>query len=237
MHEHLSAFLQSASEAFGLEGPVYEFGYSPVAISAGAALPFGGEPTKIERFEEPDRLEDLAALPYADGAAGTVISINTLEHTFEPRRAVAEMIRILAPGGLLLISSASSVVACDRPDCYWRPTPCAFQRLLAGLEATLIGWQGTHPNFDTSFAIASKPPVRETFAAGVTRFLDRFGRRLDEAAKPLGWRQRLVRVFSGHTPDKRQFVLHLPAREQLKHELLAGCLPEENSGVRFDTSG
>jgi len=237
MHEHVSAFLQSASEAFGLEGPVYEFGYSPVTNSAGAPLPCRDEPAKIEKFEEPERLEDLVTLPYADGVARTVISINALEHTFEPRRAVEEMIRILAPGGLLLISSAASDQACERPDCYWRPTPCAIQRLLAGLEATLIGWQGTHPNIHTSFAIASKPPAPERFAADVNRFLDRFQRRLDEAAEPLGWRQRLVRMLWRHTPDRRQFVLHLPAREHLRHELLAVCLPEENSGARFDMSG
>jgi SAM-dependent methyltransferase len=251
MHEHVSAFLQSASEAFGPRGPVYEFGYSPIADSAGApTLPGDGseedslvgrdgrrcEPAKIEKLEEPERLEDLVPLPYPNGVARTVISINTLEHAFEPRRAVEEMIRILAPGGLLLISSASGGQACERPDCYWRPTPCAIQRLLAGLDATLIGWQGTHPNIDTSFAIASKPPAPETFAAGVNRFLDRFQRRLDEAAEPLGWRQRLARLFSRYTPPKPQFVLHLPARGQLEHALLSACLPEENSGARFDAS-
>jgi len=250
MHEHVSAFLQSASEAFGLRGPIYEFGYNPVANSAGPpALPSGPQedgfvgrpgaprkPANVEKLDEPERLEDLVPLPYPDGAARTVIAIDALEHVFEPRPAVEEMIRILAPGGLLLISSASGAQACQRPDCYWHPTPCAIQRLLAGLDATLIGWQGTHPNVHASFAIASKPPVPRTFPAGVNRFLDRFPRRLDEAAHPLSWRQKLAHLFRQPTSSKPQFVLHLPAQEQFKHALLAGCLPEGNPAPRFDAS-
>jgi len=277
MQEHVCAFIQSVSEAFQLQGPICEFGYSPGVDPSGGATLEGSFPEKgylASQECEPaeiDRLEDLVRLPFPNGAVRTVISINTLEHVFEPRRAMEEMIRILAPGGLLIISSASAAESRARPDCYWQPTPHAIQRLLAGLQTTLIGWQGANPCAHTLFGIASKPPVAETFLASVNRFLDGFQRRLDEAGSQSGWWQRLKRLLTdwsrdsgeenpgllhrklarqGQAPEKRkrcaprlprdfynaQFVLHLPAAGQFKHQLLAGCLPKESTGSRLDTS-
>ena len=275
MHEHVSAFIESVSEAFRLEGPIYEFGYAASADSAGGPTVESGFPRKgylACQEGEPaqiDRLEDLVRLPFPDGAARTVISVNTLEHVFEPRRAVEEMVRILAPGGVLLISSASSAQLPERPHCYWQPTPGAIQRLLAGFDATLVGWQGADPCTHTLFGIAAKPPVAETFVAGVGRFLDRFQKRLSEATGQLSWWQKLSRLLMGCVSAKAkgsrqptrgklagrsqpinrrrpspvagdfheaQFVLHLPVPEQLKHQLLASCLPEEDTGTRLDTS-
>jgi len=275
MHEHVAAFIESVSEAFSLEGPIYEFGYVDSADSIGGPIVESGFPRKgylACQEGEPaqvDRLEDLMRLPFPDGAARTVISVNTLEHVFEPRRAVEEMDRILAPGGVLLIASASSARSPERPHCYWQPTPAAIQRLLAGFDATLVGWQGADHCTHTLFGIAAKAPVAETFVAGVGRFLDRFQKRLSEAAGQLSWWQKLGRLLmrcvlarargSGQPTGgkmagrsqpidrqlpspaagdfhKAQFVLHLPVPEQLKHQLLASCLPEEDTGTRLDTS-
>jgi len=45
-------------------------------------------------------VQNLAEI--ADGSAGCVLSMEVLEHVQEPRRAVAEMYRILRPGGLVI---------------------------------------------------------------------------------------------------------------------------------------
>lgn len=210
MHEHVSAFIQSVSEALSLEGPIYEFGYVESADSIGGPIVESGFPRKgYLAFQEGepaqvDRLEDLVRLPFPDAAARTVISVNTLEHVFEPRRAVEEMDRILAPGGILLISSASSAQLPERPHCYWQPTPAAIQRLLAGFDATLFGWQGADHRTHTLFGIAAKPPVADTFVAGIGRFLDRFQKRLSEAAGQLTWWQKLGRLLMGRILAKAQ---------------------------------
>jgi SAM-dependent methyltransferase len=244
MHEPVRTFLQSVSEAFRLEGPLYEFGYGPGAASWAGCLPQSsaagqgglgpaeGEPAEI------DRLEDLARLPFSDAAARTVIAVNVLEHVFEPRRAAEEIVRILAPGGILVLCSQTGVRAAGPPEHYWRPTPRAVQRLLTDLEATLIGWQGADALPHTLFGIAAKSPVPATFLSGVNRFLDRFQKRLAAAART-GWWQRLRRLVTGRRRRdfyKAQFVLHLPVREEFKHRLLAQCVPEGSTGTRLDTS-
>jgi len=237
MHRHVQAVIQTAVETFDLAAPIYEFGFATNAGPAGAAPPCDG--TEIER------LDQLARLPFPDGAARTVIAINTLEHVFDPRRAADELIRILAPGGMLLIASESDPLMPLSPDHYWRPTPRAMQRVLAGLEATLVGWQGAERFAHSLFGIGCKRPVAGTFVSGVNRFLDRFQHRLDRLAAEVSWSQRLKRLLLGWTrgpTERRQhrdyyqsrFTLHLPLGPQFKHQLLGPGPPEQKTGTRLD---
>ena len=41
-------------------------------------------------------------LPYEDGAFDLVMAAHVLEHLADPHRALAEMVRVLKPGGILL---------------------------------------------------------------------------------------------------------------------------------------
>ena len=276
MPESVRAFLESVSEAFRLEGPIYQFGYGPSVGWHGGPPPESGLPEHgspgCEGSEpaEIDRLEDLVELPFSDNSARTVIAAGALEHVFEPGKAVEEMVRILAPGGTLVVCcSQSNGPSPHGADRYWHPTPQAIQRLLAGLEATLIGWQGGEDSPHTLFGVASKSPVTDTFLTGVNHFLDHFQGRLSHAAAQARWWRRLKHRLTGwarnnapqDTPLRRstpapwdqaagrrktsssarhfytaQFVLHLPVCEQLRHRLLASCLPGENTGSRLDTS-
>jgi SAM-dependent methyltransferase len=46
---------------------------------------------------------DAQALPFRDGAFASVLIRDLLHHLAEPRRAAAEAVRVLAPGGTLLV--------------------------------------------------------------------------------------------------------------------------------------
>jgi SAM-dependent methyltransferase len=280
MPDCVPTFLRSVSEAFRLEAPIYEFGYGPsvdwlggTATGSGLAggLPEGSclacEDVGADQI---DRLEDLTRLPFSDATARTVVAVAVLEHVFEPRKAVEEMVRILAPGGILVLCSQSNGPSPALAERYWRPTPQAVQRLLAGMEATLVGWQGGDESPHTLFGIAAKPPIADAFLASVNHFLDHFQSRLRDRAAEACWWRRLKRRLMGwmrddaardRRPQRRaaarespaserrkapaanrhfytaQFVLHLPACEQLTHQLLAGCLPRENTGSRLDARG
>src|SRR5207248_1386422 len=48
---------------------------------------------------------DVQTLPHAGGVFDTVISCETIEHVPDPRAAIAEMARVLRPGGRLLLTS------------------------------------------------------------------------------------------------------------------------------------
>jgi len=253
MHENVQAFVQSAAEAFELENPIYEFGYSPDLSSAEADLlrecfpETGCTGGDVRQGTQIDRLEDLTRLPFPNSAARTVICIGALEHVFEPRRAMEEMIRILAPGGILLVCSPLRRQMTDLADRYWRPTPGAVQRLLGELEATLVGWQGADQFPHTVFGIGCKLPVPGRFLRGANRFLDRFQQRLRQSAERVRWWRKLVRLLSGlgQTEEHRRairdfhkarFILHLPVDQHLKHQVMENCLPEESTGTRLDLS-
>lgn len=49
------------------------------------------------------RQGDIRALPYDDGAFDVVMAAHVLEHLADPRAALDEMMRVLKPGGLLIV--------------------------------------------------------------------------------------------------------------------------------------
>ena len=57
-------------------------------------------------------IEDASELPFADGSFDKVVCVEVLEHLFAPAAAVAEIRRVLRPGGRL-VASAPNVA-------YWR---------------------------------------------------------------------------------------------------------------------
>ncbi len=59
-------------------------------------------------------------LPFADGSFDTVLSTEVIEHTPDPRRAVAQLCRVLKPGGLLVLTV---------PNRLWRPAILAATAL------------------------------------------------------------------------------------------------------------
>ncbi len=54
------------------------------------------------------RVADAQALPWREGAFPLVISLNTFHHLPRPDRALAEMWRVLAPGGKLVLADFSA---------------------------------------------------------------------------------------------------------------------------------
>ena len=52
---------------------------------------------------------DAAALPFRSASFDVVISSECIEHTARPEASVAEMLRVLRPGGLLVLTCPNSV--------------------------------------------------------------------------------------------------------------------------------
>jgi SAM-dependent methyltransferase len=229
MRNNVRAFVEIAAEAFALDGPVYEFGSYLVEGQRGrgdlrAFFP-GRRYIGCDMREGPgvDRVCDLACLDLPDECARTVLCLDTLEHVFEARRAVEEMIRILAPGGMLLVSAPMDFRIHDYPSDYWRLTPSCLARLLAPLDATLVGSQGIENYPHTVLGIGCKTPVSSRFARGASRFLEGFQGWLHDQASRAGWRTRLKQWTIGRLRSKGErrrlanfhqsrFALHLPAR-------------------------
>lgn len=248
MWHDTNRFVRCVKQTFELQGPVHEYGMAtapaPFADSANQ-LPDAEDSTGVqERSNRTESLDDLAHLPFAGGSAGTVACLNVVQHTAAPGAVVAEMIRLLAPGGVLLLCSCTGERPTDA-ELLWRPAPHAFQTLLAALEATLIGWQGPEGEPHSIYAIGAKAPVAPGFLASANRFLKTFQESLDHQRQSVPWLER-VRAWFGRWSGKPltgracrhyyqwRFVLHAPIDADFRYEMLAPCLQPKKAGLRFD---
>lgn len=84
-------------------------------------------------------------LPFRDGVFDTVLSVQVLEHTPHPGPLVAEMARVLAPEGLLILAAPFQFRLHEQPHDYYRFSPHGLRQLCddAGLEVLEIAAQGS----------------------------------------------------------------------------------------------
>ncbi|HEV3005571.1 MAG TPA: methyltransferase domain-containing protein [Pirellulales bacterium] len=199
MRDNIRAFVEAAAGAFELDGPVYEFGSFQVPGQqqiADMRTLFPGQPyvgCDIRPGLGVDRLEDLADLSLADESARTIICVETLEHVFDVGRAASELIRVLAPGGTLLLSTPFDFSIHGYPSDYWRLTPVCLQRLFAPLDAVLVGWQGPEKHPHTVFAVACKAPLTAHYVERAKRFAAAYTAWCRDAARREAWPRRLKR--------------------------------------------
>lgn len=80
-------------------GPIIVVDISPINLTTlRARARAAGDPTRFIPVRA-----DLAALPFRSGALGTVLCTEVLEHLEDDRAASAELVRILAPAGSLIV--------------------------------------------------------------------------------------------------------------------------------------
>ncbi len=158
-----------------------------------------------------DRIEDVHALSFADDSVGTVICLETLEHVADPLRAVAEMHRVLRPGGVLAISSLMFFPIHAHPWDYWRFTPEGFELLLQPFESRLVVAQGWDLMPEGVFGIGVKGPadLRPEHLPRTTEIARTWGegKRVD-----LGPMRMSVRELWGFTLDQTRAALRTRLR-------------------------
>jgi SAM-dependent methyltransferase len=95
--------------------------------------------------KRPDLYYDGRTLPFEDGSFDTVINIQVLEHTPDPRNLVHEMSRVLKDDGLLILSAPFEFRLHEQPYDYFRYTPHGLRVLCqdAGLEVFEVLKQGS----------------------------------------------------------------------------------------------
>jgi SAM-dependent methyltransferase len=84
------------------------------------------------------------ALPFGDCSVDTVLCTQTLEHVEEPQRTMAEMARVLRPGGFLILSVPQTWRLHEQPYDFYRYTRYGLRYMLeqSGLQVIEITPQG-----------------------------------------------------------------------------------------------
>lgn len=77
--------------------------------------------------------------PIDDHFADFVLCTETFEHVLDPRPFLAEMVRVLKPGGRMLMTMPFAGRWHFIPHDYWRPTPSALAHVLTEAGLTNVG--------------------------------------------------------------------------------------------------
>jgi SAM-dependent methyltransferase len=85
-----------------------------------------------------DAMADLGALPFRANAFAAAVNIVTMEHLSDPAQALAEIARVLEPGGKLLVAAPQEWEVHQAPHDYFRFTRHGLRHLLeaAGFEVS-----------------------------------------------------------------------------------------------------
>ncbi len=188
MRDFVRQFLTSAATTLDLGGPV--------ALIAGERD--GGEAARWMRRQfsgqmvldcrvpgahHADEELDLGRLPVENDSLQTLLCIDLLRRFEETAELLRLSLPLLAPGGLVLVTAD---IGDARPQAGLSRvlTPVGLERLVADLDAAILGWQGD-PDFPSSiFLVASRGPVVPRFAHSAGRFIETFqwNQRLDASA-------------------------------------------------------
>ena len=100
----------------------------------------------VEPAPSVDVVGDARTMPFSDASMDVVLCTQVLEHIPEPGAVVAEIRRVLKPGGTLLLSVPSIFPQHGSPGDYWRYMPQGLQWVLRDFQSvTVTGEAGTVP--------------------------------------------------------------------------------------------
>lgn len=125
-----------------------------------------------------DRRADLGAvLPFDDAEFDTILLSDVLEHIADPELLWCEMVRLLAPGGRIILNVPFYYWIHEQPHDYYRYTEFALRRFTERAGVALIELE----------SIAGAPEVIADVASKCMMRLPRIGASLARCTQWLGW--------------------------------------------------
>lgn len=127
LHDHVASKLVNAGASL-----VLDIGCGEGALSAALPHPpplhlvgLDASAALLAAHPGPRVRADALRLPFRDGTFDAAVAVNMLYHLDDPGFALREARRVLAPGGLLLVSA---ICRNDSPELspVWRPEPTTF---------------------------------------------------------------------------------------------------------------
>ncbi|MBA3262243.1 MAG: class I SAM-dependent methyltransferase [Thermoleophilaceae bacterium] len=160
---------------------------------------------KGKKYTAPDYVCDLAEIPVDDARFDHVVLTQVLEHVPEPAKVLAELHRVLKPGGTLWLTAPLFYAEHERPYDFFRYTQFGLRHLLesAGFEVLKIDWmEGYLGTLSYQARVMSKclPSSAEDYGGGLTgltlalaaKVSKRAGRRVADGLAKLDLRFKFV---------------------------------------------
>jgi len=118
----------------------------------------------IEAREGVDVVADAHNLPFRDGEFEVILCSEVLEHLHTPEVAIAEMYRVLAPGGSLILTTRFMFPMHDVPHDYFRFTETGMRHLFRDFE--IIELVPETKNFETLAVLIHRMAFTMEFRGG-----------------------------------------------------------------------
>ncbi len=132
----------------------------------------------ISNFNNVDLVADAHHIPFADNSFDGVYSLAVLEHVTSPHEVVAEMIRVLKPGGYLYSEVPFMFFFHGYPSDYTRVTQEGMKLMFSGLEDVEVGMSHgpvsavlQSANMVVPMLLPASMPVVRRLGAGLFRLL------------------------------------------------------------------
>jgi hypothetical protein len=231
MRECVRQFLNAATLGFELDGPValITSDTTPYSVDASIAQLFEGAsfttcrvPTGQDSGEE----LLLPELTLAQNSLQVVICLDLVSRFDEAKDLLEQALARLAPGGLVLLTAD---IAQARPSVGLSRvlTPLGLERLVAQLDAAVVGWQGDVDFPKSLFLVAGPKPCDPQFAQRAGRFLEMFQASQSVTPPRKPWYERLLSPWRGSASaaaatrdESLSFSIHLPSAGNWKDALL-----------------
>jgi SAM-dependent methyltransferase len=113
-----------------------------IAVKSEIGRKFGNNWISVDRYDHSaviDRHDDIHSLGFPDGHFNAVVCWSVLEHVPEPERAIAEMLRVLKPGGAIWVQLPFLFPYHADPHDYWRVTPSGLRQWMRHFEEIACG--------------------------------------------------------------------------------------------------
>lgn len=108
----------------------------------------------VDPGREPEVVADAHALPFSDGEFECILCTEMLEHTEDPRAVANELMRVLMPGGTLILTTRFVYPLHDSPGDYFRFTKYGLRRLFS--KWTILEEQAELGDFSTIGALLQR---------------------------------------------------------------------------------
>ncbi len=102
-------------------------------------------------FRNTDVVGDAHHLPFADASFDAVATFNTFEHLCDPPAAAAEILRVLKPGGRLLLHTAFLQPVHEPPFHFYNTTEYGLRRWFRDFDVEEVS---VSPNFQPAYVLA-----------------------------------------------------------------------------------
>lgn len=103
---------------------------------------FGDNWVSVDLYDTSDYIDyhyDITDLRFPDASFDVVVCMSILEHVPDPQRAIAELHRVLKPGGRIWIQLPFHYPYHESPKDYWRVSPDGLRQWLSAFEEILCG--------------------------------------------------------------------------------------------------